>query len=265
MRHQVKKRFGQHFLVDQGVITQIVNSIACQNSDHVIEIGPGMGAMTQLLLDRLDHLSIVEIDRDLIDYWEKQGLSKLTIYGRDVLKFDFSEWFKTTAGPGQHFIVGNLPYNISSPILFHLVQYANQVTGQIFMLQKEVIDRMLSQAGDSEFGRLSVMLQARYDMSLVLDVPPECFDPPPKVDSAVVRMVPKKDFSLSSEEYLALEKIVTQAFSQRRKVLRNNLSSFKDLLGMTEQELGQRAQEITVERYIEWAKAWAISHKNADQ
>jgi len=145
------------------------------------------------------------------------------------------------------------------------VQYANQVTGQIFMLQKEVIDRMLSQAGDSEFGRLSVMLQARYDMSLVLDVPPECFDPPPKVDSAVVRMVPKKDFSLSSEEYLALEKIVTQAFSQRRKVLRNNLSSFKNLLGMTEQELGQRAQEITVERYIEWAKAWAISHKNADQ
>lgn len=265
MRHQVKKRFGQHFLVDQGVIAQIVNSIAFQNDDHVIEIGPGMGAMTKLLLDRLERLSIVEIDRDLISYWESQGLSKLTIYGRDVLKFDFSEWLEKSQVSQQRFIVGNLPYNISSPILFHLMQYGDQVTAQVFMLQKEVVDRMLAQAGDSEFGRLSVMLQARYDMSLVLDVPPECFDPPPRVDSAVVRMVPKKDFTLSAQEYAALEKIVTQAFSQRRKVLRNNLSSFKEVLGMTEQELGQRAQEISVERYIEWAKAWAISHKNADQ
>jgi 16S rRNA (adenine1518-N6/adenine1519-N6)-dimethyltransferase len=150
-----------------------------------------------------------------------------------------------------------LPYNISSPLLFHLVSAAHAIDEQVFMLQAEVVERMVSKAGGSEFSRLSVMLQARYDMELVLEVPPEAFDPQPKVNSAVVRMIPRQDFNLSSVQWHALEKVVAAAFSQRRKMLRTNLSIFAGRLALSEFELKARAQDIPVERYIEWAKILA--------
>jgi 16S rRNA (adenine1518-N6/adenine1519-N6)-dimethyltransferase len=154
-------------------------------------------------------------------------------------------------------VVGNLPYNISSPLLFHIVGAANAIDEQVFMLQAEVVERMVAPAGSSDFSRLSVMLQARYDMEQVLEVPPEAFDPQPKVNSAVVRMIPRQDFDLSNVQWNALEKVVAAAFSQRRKMLRTNLQAFADRLKLTELELKARAQDISVERYIEWAKILA--------
>jgi 16S rRNA (adenine1518-N6/adenine1519-N6)-dimethyltransferase len=153
--------------------------------------------------------------------------------------------------------VGNLPYNISSPLLFHLMAAANWVDEQVFMLQAEVVERMVAIAGESEYGRLSVMLQSRYDMELILDVPPEAFDPPPRVDSAVVRMVPKRDGILTPIEYQALEKVVTLAFAQRRKVLRNNLSTIKDQLAIDDETLGLRAQDVSLDQYLIWARKLA--------
>jgi 16S rRNA (adenine1518-N6/adenine1519-N6)-dimethyltransferase len=153
--------------------------------------------------------------------------------------------------------VGNLPYNISSPLLFHLVGAANEIDEQVFMLQAEVVQRMVAPAGSSDFSRLSVMLQARYDLEQVLEVPPEAFDPQPKVNSAVVRMIPRKDFSLTLSQWNALEQVVAAAFAQRRKMLRTNLHAFTDRLKLSEGELKARAQDISVNRYIEWAKLLA--------
>ena len=154
-------------------------------------------------------------------------------------------------------VVGNLPYNISSPLLFHLVAAASHIDEHVFMLQAEVVERMVAKAGSSDFSRLSVMLQARYDMEQVLEVPPEAFDPQPKVNSAVIRMIPRRDFTLTDVQWSSLEKVVAAAFSQRRKMLRTNLSAFADGLGLTEIELKARAQDISVDRYIEWAKVLA--------
>jgi len=225
---------------------------------HVIEIGPGLGALTIPLLRNLDQLDLLEIDRDLVAYWKQQNLNGLTVIEGDALQFNFLEWATNRSNKkGFCKVVGNLPYNISSPLLFHLVSAASQIDEQIFMLQAEVVERMVAKAGSSDFSRLSVMLQARYDMELVLEVPPEAFEPKPKVNSAVVRMIPRKDFNLSNIQWSALEQVVAAAFSQRRKMLRTNLQAFAGRLNLTELELKARAQDIPVERYIEWAKVLA--------
>ena len=256
--HRARKRFGQNFLQDDGIIYSIVALINPGLDMHVIEIGPGLGALTRPLLRNLGQLDLLEIDRDLVTYWNQQNLHGLNVIEGDALKFDFQEWAKNRADKkGLCKVVGNLPYNISSPLLFHLVSAANEIDEQVFMLQAEVVERMVAKAGSSDFSRLSVMLQARYDMELVLEVPPEAFDPQPKVNSAVVRMIPRKDFDLSSSQWSTLEQVVAAAFSQRRKMLRTNLQAYVEKLNLTELELKARAQDISVERYIEWAKVLA--------
>ncbi|MEI6611378.1 16S rRNA (adenine(1518)-N(6)/adenine(1519)-N(6))-dimethyltransferase RsmA [Polynucleobacter sp.] len=256
--HRARKRFGQNFLQDEGIIYSIVSLINPSADMQVIEIGPGLGALTRPLLRNLDHLDLLEIDRDLVAYWNQQNLPGLTVIEGDALQFDFLEWAQNQADKkGFCKVVGNLPYNISSPLLFHLVAAAKLIDEQVFMLQAEVVERIVAKAGSSDFSRLSVMLQARYDMELVLEVPPEAFDPKPKVNSAVVRMIPRQDFNLSDAEWRSLEKVVAAAFSQRRKMLRTNLQAFSERLKLTENELKARAQDISVERYIEWAKVLA--------
>ena len=222
-QHQARKRFGQNFLHDEGVIHQIVRAIDPQPADKLIEIGPGMSALTDPLFKAVDQLTVVEIDRDLVQFLQrKYAADKLTIISADVLTVDFSQF-----GPGLR-IVGNLPYNISSSLLFHLMQYADQVLDQHFMLQKEVIDRMAAKPGDPLYGRLSVMLQSRYRIMKLFDVAPESFTPAPKVMSAVVRMRPLKADRPQAKDPVVFERVVAQAFSQRRKMLRGVLSEWID-------------------------------------
>jgi len=256
--HRARKRFGQNFLQDNGIIYSIVSLINPSSDMHVIEIGPGLGALTLPLLSSLDQLDLLEIDRDLVAFWNEKNLKGLNVIEGDALKFDFLAWAQNRLSKqGLCKVVGNLPYNISSPLLFHLVSAANFIDEQVFMLQAEVVERMVAKAGSSDFSRLSVMLQARYDMELVLEVPPEAFEPQPKVNSAVVRMIPRRDFSLTEVQWSSLEKIVAAAFSQRRKMLRTNMQVFSEQLGLTDEELKSRAQDISVDRYIEWAKIQA--------
>jgi 16S rRNA (adenine1518-N6/adenine1519-N6)-dimethyltransferase len=262
--HQARKRFGQHFLVDSGMIHLIIKVIDLKPQDALIEIGPGLGAMTKPLLNCLDAMAVVELDRDLVKFWKNQHIPKLQVHESDALKFDFQTWAKEqksllqkNAPEARVKIVGNLPYNISSPLLFHLMSAVADVDEQVFMLQAEVVERMAAQHGDSEYGRLSVMLQSKYHMENVLDVPPECFDPPPKVNSAIVKMIPRQDIHLTEKEYQSLERVVSMAFAQRRKVLRNNLANVKDILQLSDDVLGLRAQDISVEDYISWARQLA--------
>jgi 16S rRNA (adenine1518-N6/adenine1519-N6)-dimethyltransferase len=262
--HQARKRFGQHFLVDSGMIHLIIKAIDPKSQDALIEIGPGLGAMTKPLLNNLDVMAVVELDRDLVKFWKNQNIPKLQVHESDALKFDFQAWakeqkslLKKNAPEARVKIVGNLPYNISSPLLFHLMSAVDDVDEQVFMLQAEVVERMAAQHGDSEYGRLSVMLQSKYHMENILDVPPECFDPPPKVNSAIVKMIPRQDIHLTDKEYQSLERVVSMAFAQRRKVLRNNLGSIKDVLKLSDDVLGLRAQDISVEDYISWARQLA--------
>jgi len=256
--HRARKRFGQNFLQDESIIYSIVSFINPSTDMRVIEIGPGLGALTRPLLRNLDQLDLLEIDRDLVAYWKQQNLAGLTVIEGDALQFDFLEWAQHKSDrKGFCKVVGNLPYNISSPLLFHLVAAAKSIDEQVFMLQAEVVERMVAKAGSSDFSRLSVMLQARYEMELVLEVPPEAFEPKPKVNSAVVRMIPHRDFNLSDAQWSSLEKVVAAAFSQRRKMLRTNLQAFSERLKLTEHELKARAQDISVERYIEWSKVLA--------
>ena len=211
-----RKRFGQHFLHDPVVLKRIVEAIAPANTDAVVEIGPGEGALTRPLLDRVGHLTAIEIDRDLAARLSDEfPAGRLTVILADVLDHDFS------ALPAGARIVGNLPYNISTPILFHLARYADRVRDMHFMLQLEVVQRMVAKHSTPDYGRLSVMLQTRFTMHKLFKVAPGAFRPPPKVDSAVVRLVPiaeKPDW-----DEAVLEKIVREAFSARRKTLRNAL------------------------------------------
>jgi 16S rRNA (adenine1518-N6/adenine1519-N6)-dimethyltransferase len=259
--HQARKRFGQNFLHDEGIIHAIVSLIGPANDVAVIEIGPGLGALTKPLLANLESLDLLEIDRDLVAYWRKQNLPGLTITEGDALNFDFLAWAraKKASGVKQIKVVGNLPYNISSPLLFHLVGAATEIDEQVFMLQAEVVERMVADAGSSEYSRLSVMLQACYHLEKLLDVPPEAFDPQPKVNSAVVRMIPRSNFNASPEEWRALEKVVAAAFAQRRKMLRTNLQDYLGRLRLEEDELTKRAQDISVARYLEWASILVAS------
>jgi len=261
MAHQARKRFGQHFLVDQSIIAAIISRIRPHSLDRVLEIGPGLGAMTFSLIDHLSTLDVVELDRDLVKYWQAKQISKLQIYEADALQFDFLDWanlaqqdlvIKNHAGRVK--IVGNLPYNISSPLLFHLMMAIESVDEQIFMLQKEVVDRMVAKVGDSEYGRLSVMLGARYQIEHCFDVPPVSFDPPPKVNSAIVAMYPRRGTGISAAVWHAMEILVAKAFAQRRKVLANNLGDYKQILDLNGSILRARAQEISIEQYLLWAE-----------
>jgi 16S rRNA (adenine1518-N6/adenine1519-N6)-dimethyltransferase len=213
---KTRKRFGQHFLHDPGVLKRIVDAVNPARGDAVVEIGPGEGALTRPLLQRLDSLSVIEIDRDLAGRLSQEfSPQKLAVISADALDYDFSVF-----PPGVR-IVGNLPYNISTPILFHLSRYADRVRDMYFMLQKEVVDRMVAKHSTPDYGRLSVMLQTRFAMKKLFNVGPGAFRPPPKVDSAVVRLVPLKE-NLQCDEAM-FEKIVREAFSARRKTLRNAL------------------------------------------
>ena len=252
MKHHARKRFGQHFLSDQAIIEAIVREIAPAPGQFVVEIGPGLAALTQPLVERLGHLTVIELDRDLAV--RLRAHPQLTVVESDVLKVDFRALAATSERPMR--VVGNLPYNISSPILFHLLDVADVVQDQHFMLQKEVIDRMVAEPSTADYGRLSVMLQWRYAMENVLFVPPESFDPPPRVDSAVVRMVP-----LATPPVLnsgLLEELVQVAFSQRRKLLRHSLGRWLEARNFAGQfNLQRRAEEVPVAEYVALAQAVA--------
>ncbi len=245
--HVARKRFGQNFLVDTGIIGAIVSAIHPQRSDTVVEIGPGLGAITQPLLARVDHLHVVEIDRDLIARLKKQHpRERLTIHEGDALAFDF-------AALGERLrLVGNLPYNISTPLLFHLADYADHVYDMHFMLQKEVVERMVALPGDTDFGRMSVMLQYRFHLEWLIDVPPESFDPPPKVQSAVVRLIPKAPDLMLARDLAKLSQVVLAAFSQRRKMLRNTLKGVLDDAGFAALGIAPtlRPEDLAVDDYV---------------
>ncbi len=265
--HFARKRFGQNFLVDMGVIDSIVNVIRPQRGERMVEIGPGLGALTEPLIERLATpeapLHAVELDRDLIVRLKKKFGDLLELHSGDALDFDFS----TLAASGSPEskpslrIVGNLPYNISSPLLFHLTSFAHCVIDQHFMLQNEVVERMVAEPGSKAFSRLSVMLQYRYVIDKQLDVPPEAFQPPPKVDSAIVRMIPYAPHELPAVDERVLGELVTAAFSQRRKMLRNTLAAFRDkvdfeALGF---DLQRRAEDVPVVEYVQVAQILASS------
>ena len=262
MKHIARKRFGQHFLTDGGIIDAIVDAIAPKPGQRMVEIGPGLAALTQPLVERLGHLTVIELDRDLAVRLRQHG--QLTVIESDVLKVDFacvqSEWIATNiiANTGDVVseklrVVGNLPYNISTPILFHLLDAVDSIEDQHFMLQKEVIDRMVAQPATAAYGRLSVMLQWRYAMENVLFVPPESFDPPPRVNSAVVRMVPLAE--PPDVAVALLSELVQVAFSQRRKILRNTLGRWLDEKGFAgEFDVQRRAEEVPVAAYVALVK-----------
>ncbi|WP_184530749.1 16S rRNA (adenine(1518)-N(6)/adenine(1519)-N(6))-dimethyltransferase RsmA [Variovorax sp. Sphag1AA] len=248
-QHIPRKRFGQHFLADVAIIDAIVREIAPKPGDPMVEIGPGLAALTQPLVERLGRLTVIELDRDLAERLRSHG--QLDVVESDVLKVDFAALAARLAAPPDKRlrVVGNLPYNISTPILFHLLGFADLVADQHFMLQKEVIDRMVAQPATSDYGRLSVMLQWRYEMEDVLFVPPESFDPPPRVDSAVVRMVPFADPPEVDAELLG--EVVQVAFSQRRKLLRHSLGKWleqKNFGGTFDTQ--RRAEEVPVTEYV---------------
>lgn len=254
-KHIPRKRFGQHFLRDEGIVHAIVRAIDPKPGDVLVEIGPGLGALTNPLLARTPHLHVVELDRDIIARlraaWPPE---RLTIHEGDALKFDFGSLGDSIR------VCGNLPYNISSPLLFHLKDYADRISDMTFMLQKEVVDRMVAAPSTPAYGRLSVMLQRRFDMECLFDVPPAAFDPPPRVDSAVVRMVPKPPGSFPSLNEDRFSAIVTAAFSQRRKTLRNTLGKMigEDALRAAGIDPGLRAENLGVGDYERLALAESV-------
>ena len=269
MKHIPRKRFGQHFLTDQSIIGAIVDAIDPQPHDAMVEIGPGLAALTQPLVERLGALTVIELDRDLAAQLRKHP--QLGVIENDVLKVDFKEILanvtvksslvaikngasgELTNSTRKLRIVGNLPYNISTPILFHLLDVASIVQDQHFMLQKEVIDRMVAEPSTSDYGRLSVMLQWRYAMANILFVPPESFDPPPRVDSAIVRMIPHD--TPAPVNFALLEELVKVAFSQRRKILRNTLGRWLDERGYSGGfDVARRAEEVSSAEFVALAQ-----------
>lgn len=245
--HQARKRFGQNFLIDGNIIRKIVSAIAPKPGQTMVEIGPGLGALTEPLLEEAGHLHVVEIDRDLIARLrERYTPEQLTIAEGDALKFDFG----TLPAPLR--VVGNLPYNISTPLLFHLADYAEQVTDMTFMLQKEVVQRMVAEPDTADYGRLSVMLQYRFDMAKLFDVPPGAFRPAPKVTSAIVWLRPKAREACLCRDEVLFGKIVTAAFGQRRKTLRNTLRDWvnEPVFAAAGIEPSARGETLAVDDYV---------------
>ena len=249
-QHQARKRFGQHFLTDVAVIDQIVQAIAPQPGDAMVEIGPGLAAMTQPLVERLGQMHVIELDRDLALRLREHA--QLDVTQADVLKVDFTA-LAASMQSGQLRVVGNLPYNISTPILFHLLEHVAVIKDQHFMLQKEVVERMVAVPSTANYGRLSVMLQWRYDMEMVLLVGPQAFDPPPRVDSAVVRMLPHAKGAAVDAKLLS--ELVQVAFSQRRKLLRHTLGRWLAERSFSgDFDVQRRAEEVPVLQYLALAQ-----------
>ena len=250
MKHIPRKRFGQHFLSDPAIIDAIVRAIDPRPGQPMVEIGPGLAALTQPLVERLGRLTVIELDRDLAA--RLRAHPQLEVIESDVLKVDFAQLQQAQAATKLR-VCGNLPYNISSPILFHLLPFAAHIEDQHFMLQKEVIDRMVAAPSTGDYGRLSVMLQWRYAMENVLFVPPAAFEPPPRVDSAVVRMIPRADFV--PVDPALLSEVVQVAFSQRRKLLRHTLGRWleaRQFPGTFDTQ--RRAEEVPVDEYVALAQ-----------
>ncbi|MDQ3617738.1 MAG: 16S rRNA (adenine(1518)-N(6)/adenine(1519)-N(6))-dimethyltransferase RsmA [Pseudomonadota bacterium] len=255
-----KKHLGQHFLHERGIIDKIVQAVNPKPGDRLVEIGPGQGAITFPLLDRHGALTVIEFDRDLIFPLTEaaHGHGTLRVIHRDVLNVDFT----VLAGDeGPIRLVGNLPYNLSSPILFHALEHAAVITDMVFMLQKEVVDRMASGPGSKVYGRLSVMLQAYCDIIPLFTVPPEAFRPPPKVESAVVRMVPRPASSIGIDDPACFAHVVRDAFGQRRKTLRNALSKLCDNAAMEAVGIrpDARAEQLPVADFVRLANSLTAS------
>lgn len=247
MRHIPRKRFGQNFLVDSQVVANIVRAIHPLKDDLLVEIGPGMGALTRPLLQSLKHLHVVEIDRDIVARLQREfSAERLTVYSADALEFDFSILGKNLR------VVGNLPYNISTPILFHLSSFAENLNDMHFMLQKEVVARMVAAPSTHAYGRLSVMLQCRFAMEQIFTVSPESFHPAPKVESAIVRMSPLRQPLIEPGKEKLFAEVVAAAFSQRRKTLRNTLGGHLKAEDFTALEInpGLRAENLSVTQFV---------------
>lgn len=247
MKHIPRKRFGQNFLIDRQVIADIVAVIRPQPDDLMVEIGPGLGALTQPLLKTLRHLHVVEIDRDIVTRLHREYASeRLTVHACDALKFDFG-----ALGDGLR-VVGNLPYNISTPLLFHLASQVSRIRDLHFMLQKEVVERMVAEPSTPAYGRLSVMLQYYFAMENLLHVPPQAFSPAPKVDSAVVRMIPWRERPFPECDQELLGQVVTAAFAMRRKTLKNTLHGYLQPAGLEQLAIdpGLRAENLAVQDYV---------------
>lgn len=250
MTHQARKRFGQNFLQDSSVIYNILAFAQLQKDEHWLEIGPGLGALTQPLLDAGVKLDVVELDRDLVKILSKRfaDRSNFTIHGADALQFDFASLVQ----PGEKLrVIGNLPYNISTPLMFHLLDNANLIQDMHFMLQKEVVDRICAEPGSKQYGRLSVMMQYFCDTECLFDVPPESFDPVPKVMSAIVKLTPHSQPPVAITDFEQFSQLVTKAFSQRRKTIRNSL---KELLSEAQMQAiainpNARAEELSLEEF----------------
>jgi 16S rRNA (adenine1518-N6/adenine1519-N6)-dimethyltransferase len=254
--HQARKRFGQNFLQDQAIIDDILAAISPSENDHMVEIGPGQGAITAPLVDSGATIDVVELDRDLIPILEKKfsGKSNLTIHAADALNFDFSSLVSNDA-PLR--VIGNLPYNITTPLLFHLLDQAEHISDMCFMLQKEVVERICAQPGTKSYGRLSIMIQYYCEAELLFIVPPEAFDPIPKVDSAIIYLKPLAKPRGGDSDVSVLNKLVTAAFSQRRKTLSNtlkNIVSSEQILAVGLQP-EQRAETVTIEQFVALANS----------
>ncbi len=257
--HRARKRFGQNFLVDNTVIHHIVDGIQPQPDDLMLEIGPGLGAMTKPLLSHLNHLHVIELDRDIIPklinncvFSDNANKLKLIIHQKDVLKFDFLDFHQQQNTNKQLRIVGNLPYNISTPVLFLLLRCRHLILDMHFMLQKEVVDRIVASPGIKNYGRLSVMLQTFCETQSLLEVPPSAFQPSPKVNSAILRLQPKRQFEDKITDFTQYESLVRQAFSQRRKTLKNTLKGLCTTRQIEHAGLlpSQRAEELTIKDFV---------------
>lgn len=253
--HTARKRFGQNFLSDPYVIDSIVSAIHPQPGQAMLEIGPGLAALTEPVAERLDHMTVIELDRDLAARLEVNPKlkGKLTIYQQDAMTFNFAELAKEIGQPLRVF--GNLPYNISTPLMFHLFSYTNAISDMHFMLQKEVVNRLVAGPNSKAYGRLSVMAQYYCQVIPVLEVPPTAFRPAPKVDSAVVRLIPHDNIVYPVDDIRLLSRLTTEAFNQRRKTIRNSLGHLFTPEQLTELglDLNMRAENISVEMYCKMA------------
>ena len=254
-QHQARKRFGQNFLIDQQIIQQIVSAIGPKESDNLIEIGPGMAAITEHLVQHCPAMTLVELDRDLVDYLQKKfrDQSQLSIYSGDALQTDFTQFYDDR----KLRLVGNLPYNISTPLLFHLLGLRDLIKDMHFMLQREVVDRLGAVPGNKNYGRLSVMIQYHCKVMPLIPVPPSAFRPAPKVQSAVVRLTPHSSISRPAENLKLFAQVVNSCFQQRRKTLKNCLMGFADYLTGIEDsvDLSRRPQQLSVQEFIDLANS----------
>jgi 16S rRNA (adenine1518-N6/adenine1519-N6)-dimethyltransferase len=263
LQHRARKRFGQNFLHDPRVIARIVDAIDPRPGQHIVEIGPGQAALTRALIERAGHITAVEIDRDLAAWLREEFPSqKLTLVEADALKLD---WTALADHPLR--VVGNLPYNISSPLLFRLAEIADRVVDQHFMLQKEVVDRMVAGPGSKTYGRLSVMLQVRYRLTKLFDVPRGAFNPPPKVTSSIVRMVPRDAGERDDVDFELFGRVVAAAFNQRRKILRNALGDLADEVALAAACIDPlaRAESLAVDDYVRLTRALANASSAPEQ